>query len=76
MQQPIFHQREGDPMLFDKFRTMAEFQAELAEREVVPFGAVTEKILSPTEGIVEGHKVILAALQVGQVRGNLPGMER
>ncbi|MEM6579871.1 MAG: aminotransferase class I/II-fold pyridoxal phosphate-dependent enzyme [Pseudomonadota bacterium] len=47
-------------MLFDKFQTMAAFQAELAERGVTPFGAVTEKILSPTEGIVEGHKVILA----------------
>jgi 8-amino-7-oxononanoate synthase len=47
-------------MLFDKFQAMADFQAELAERDVVPFGAVTEKILSPTEGIVEGHKVILA----------------
>tara|TARA_R110001599_G_scaffold353884_2_gene602375 strand:+ start:61284 stop:62486 length:1203 start_codon:yes stop_codon:yes gene_type:complete len=47
-------------MLFDKFQTMADFQAELAARDVVPFGAVTEKILSPTEGIVEGHKVILA----------------
>tara|TARA_R110001592_G_scaffold336960_1_gene622773 strand:- start:38804 stop:40006 length:1203 start_codon:yes stop_codon:yes gene_type:complete len=47
-------------MLFDKFKTMADFQAELAARDVVPFGAVTEKILSPTEGIVEGHKVILA----------------
>ena len=47
-------------MLFDKFQTMADFQAELAERDVVPFGAVTEQILSPTEGVVEGHKVILA----------------
>jgi 8-amino-7-oxononanoate synthase len=47
-------------MLFDKFQTMANFQAELTERDVVPFGAVTEKILSPTEGIVEGHRVILA----------------
>lgn len=47
-------------MLFDKFRTMADFQAELAEREVVPFGAVTERILSSTEGIVEGRRVILA----------------
>ena len=52
-------------MLFDKFKTMADFQAELAERDVVPFGAVTEKILSPTEGIVEGHKVILAGMQKG-----------
>lgn len=47
-------------MLFDKFQSMADFQAELAEREVTPFGAVTEKILSATEGIVEGRKVILA----------------
>ena len=47
-------------MLFDKFQTMADFQAELAERGVVPFGAVTEQLLSATEGVVEGHKVILA----------------
>ncbi len=47
-------------MLFDKFQTMADFQAELAERHVKPFGAVTEKILSATEGVVEGRKVILA----------------
>lgn len=47
-------------MLFDKFQTMADFQAELAERQVTPFGAVTEEILSATEGIVEGHRVILA----------------
>jgi 8-amino-7-oxononanoate synthase len=47
-------------MLFDKFKTMADFQAELTQRGVVPFGAVTEKILSATEGVVEGHKVILA----------------
>jgi 8-amino-7-oxononanoate synthase len=47
-------------MLFDKFKDMAAFQAELAEREITPFGAVTEQILSATEGIVEGHKVILA----------------
>ncbi len=47
-------------MLFDKFKTMADFQAELAQREVVPFGAVTEQILSATEGIVEGRRVILA----------------
>ncbi len=47
-------------MLFDKFQTMANFQAELAGRGVVPFGAVTEQILSATEGVVEGRKVILA----------------
>src|SRR5210317_255426 len=47
-------------MLFDKFQAMADFQAELAQRQVTPFGAVTEKILSATEGIVEGRRVILA----------------
>jgi 8-amino-7-oxononanoate synthase len=47
-------------MLFDKFQSMADFQAELAEREVAPFGAVTEEILSPTEGVVQGRKVIMA----------------
>ena len=47
-------------MLFDKFQSMADFQAELAERDTTPFGAVTEEILSATEGIVQGRKVILA----------------
>ncbi|WP_279246457.1 serine palmitoyltransferase [Candidatus Litorirhabdus singularis] len=47
-------------MLFDKFKEMAGFQAELTERDIKPFGAVTEKFLSPTEGIVGGRKVILA----------------
>ena len=47
-------------MLFDKFQTMANFQAELKQKGVEPFGAVTEKILSATEGIVQGREVILA----------------
>lgn len=47
-------------MLFDKFQTMADFQAELAARDVAPFGAVTEEIISATEGIVQGRNVILA----------------
>lgn len=47
-------------MLFDKFQAMADFQAELAQRDVAPFGAVTEEIISATEGIVQGRKVILA----------------
>lgn len=47
-------------MLFDKFQSMAEFQTELAAREVAPFGAVTEEILSATEGVVQGKRVILA----------------
>ena len=47
-------------MLFDKFQAMADFQSELAQREVTPFGAVTEEILSATEGVVQGRQVILA----------------
>jgi 8-amino-7-oxononanoate synthase len=47
-------------MLFDKFQAMAEFRSELAQRGVKPFGAVTEEILSATEGVVEGRRVILA----------------
>ena len=47
-------------MLFDKFQAMADFQAELAARGVAPFGAVTEKIISATEGVVQGRRVILA----------------
>ena len=48
------------PMLFDKFKTMAAFQAELAARQVAPFGAVTEELFSATEGVVQGRRVILA----------------
>ncbi|MCB1675059.1 MAG: aminotransferase class I/II-fold pyridoxal phosphate-dependent enzyme, partial [Halioglobus sp.] len=47
-------------MLFDKFKTMAEFQAELRARNVAPFGAVTEELVSATEGVVQGRRVILA----------------
>jgi 8-amino-7-oxononanoate synthase len=47
-------------MLFDKFNEMARFQQELAERDVLPFGAVTEELHSATEGIVNGKAVILA----------------
>ena len=47
-------------MLFDKFQSMASFQADLAERDIAPFGAVAEQILSATEGTVQGKSVILA----------------
>lgn len=47
-------------MLFDKFKTMAAFQAELKERDVVPFGAITERLISSTEAVVSGREVILA----------------
>jgi 8-amino-7-oxononanoate synthase len=46
--------------LFDKFEPIVQIRAELAALGVMPFGAVTERILSPTEAIVNGHKVILA----------------
>jgi len=46
--------------LFDKFKPIIDIRAELDRAGVMPFGAVTEKILSPTEALVNGHKVILA----------------
>jgi 8-amino-7-oxononanoate synthase len=46
--------------LFDKFKPIVDIRAELAKLGVMPFGAVTEKLLSATEAIVNGHKVILA----------------
>jgi len=46
--------------LFDKFQPIVEIRAELQALGIMPFGAVTEKILSATEAIVNGHKVILA----------------
>jgi 8-amino-7-oxononanoate synthase len=46
--------------LFDKFEPIVEIRAELQKMGIMPFGAVTEKILSATEAIVNGHKVILA----------------
>ncbi len=46
--------------LFEKFQPIVDIRAELEAVGVMPFGAVTEKILSPTEAIVNGRKVILA----------------
>jgi 8-amino-7-oxononanoate synthase len=46
--------------LLDKFQGMAEVRAELSARGIRPFGAVNEKIISPTEGTFEGRRVILA----------------
>ena len=46
--------------LFDKFKPIVEIRAELDRLGVMPFGAVTEKMLSATEAIVNGHRVILA----------------
>ncbi len=46
--------------LFDKFKPIADVRNELNRLGVTPFGAITEQILSATEGIVNGHRVILA----------------
>lgn len=46
--------------LFDKFQPLIDLQSELEALNVRPFGAVTEKLISATEGIVDGHPVILA----------------
>ena len=46
--------------LFDKFQPIIDVREELQSLGIMPFGAVTEKILSSTEGIVNGHRVILA----------------
>ncbi len=46
--------------LFDKFQPIIDIRAELEQAGIMPFGAVTEKLLSATEAIVNGHKVILA----------------
>ena len=46
--------------LFDKFQPIIDIRAELEQLGIMPFGAVTEKLLSATEGIVNGHQVILA----------------
>ena len=46
--------------LFDKFKPIIELRAELDSLGIAPFGAVNEKILSATEGIVNGHHDILA----------------
>jgi len=46
--------------LFDKFSQYQELRDHFEQRGTMPFGAVTEKILSPTEAIVNGQEVILA----------------
>jgi 8-amino-7-oxononanoate synthase len=47
-------------ILLDKFQPMLNNQAELAAMNIMPFGAVTEKLLSATEGVVNGKRVLLA----------------
>lgn len=46
--------------LLDKFGAYAALRDELLRHGTLPFGVVTEQILSPTEGIVRGKRTILA----------------
>ena len=46
--------------LLDKFAPYAELRGGLEEHGILPFGVVTEEILSPTEGVVQGRRTILA----------------
>ncbi len=46
--------------LLDKFGAYAELRDELLRHGTLPFGVVTDQILSPTEGIVRGKRTILA----------------
>ena len=46
--------------LFDKFQELAAAREALAATGLVPVGAVTERVFSATEGVVNGQRVILA----------------
>jgi 8-amino-7-oxononanoate synthase len=46
--------------LLDKFEALAATREKLLALGPLPFGVVTERILSPTEGIVAGRRTILA----------------
>jgi 8-amino-7-oxononanoate synthase len=46
--------------IFDKFRDLAAGMAELEGHGVMPFGVELEQVHSATEGVVLGHRVILA----------------
>jgi 8-amino-7-oxononanoate synthase len=46
--------------LFDKFKPLAERRAALCKFDANPFNVVIERILSPTEAIIDGRHTILA----------------
>ena len=46
--------------LLEKFQALGQARDQLKNLGVDPFNVVVEKILSPTEAIVNGHRVILA----------------
>jgi 8-amino-7-oxononanoate synthase len=46
--------------IFDKFSALAAARDDLLASGVLPFGVVTERLLSATEGIIDGRRTILA----------------
>ena len=46
--------------LLEKFEPLSSIREDLNAHGMMPFGVVTEKILSPTEGMVDGKRTILA----------------
>ncbi len=46
--------------IFDKFKPLGDARDNLLKTGVMPFGVVTERVLSATEGIVNGRQTILA----------------
>ncbi len=46
--------------LFDKFHALQVTRNWLNEQQLTPFGLVTEALISPTEGIINGQPMILA----------------
>lgn len=46
--------------IFDKYQALSEKHERLAAAGVQPYGVVTEQILSPTEGVINGRNTILA----------------
>ena len=46
--------------LMDKFNVVADIRRELDEIGIDPFGVQIERVLSPTEGVIQGRPTILA----------------
>ncbi len=46
--------------IFEKFQPIAAVRKDLEESGILPFGVVTEQLISATEGIINGRHVILA----------------
>ncbi len=46
--------------LFDKFTTISKARDQLAAAGTIPFGVRMDRVLSPTEALIDGREVILA----------------